>query len=127
MPDNPTLSRPPDGEPTGEPAASGMTRDVNDPTAAPNGALPGAGDTRPRAAGRYELLGEIARGGMGVIHRATDAAFGRDVAVKVLQERFAPTSGAATRFLGEGRITGQLQHPAIPPAHDLGTLPDGRP
>ena len=63
----------------------------------------------------------------GVIHRAIDTAFGREVAVKVLQERFAPTSAAATRFLGEARITGQLQHPAIPPAHDLGTLHDGRP
>src|SRR5262249_21018673 len=34
---------------------------------------------------------------------------------------------AARRFLDEARITGQLQHPAIPPVHHIGTLPDGRP
>jgi serine/threonine protein kinase len=81
----------------------------------------------PTAAGRYVLGDEIAHGGMGTVYRATDAAFGREVAIKVLQERFAPSSGTARRFADEARITGQLQHPGIPPAHDLGTLPDGRP
>jgi tetratricopeptide (TPR) repeat protein len=81
----------------------------------------------PTAAGRYVLGDEIAHGGMGTVYRATDAAFGREVAIKVLQERFAPDSGTARRFADEARITGQLQHPGIPPAHDLGTLPDGRP
>jgi formylglycine-generating enzyme required for sulfatase activity len=70
---------------------------------------------------------EIARGGMGAVYRATDTAFEREVAVKVLLDRFAPTSGTARRFHDEARITGQLQHPNIPAVHDLGTLPDGRP
>jgi serine/threonine protein kinase len=73
------------------------------------------------------LLDEIARGGMGVIYRATDHVLGREVAVKVLQEKYAPDSGAARRFADEARIAAQLQHPGIPPVHDLGTLPDGRP
>ena len=34
---------------------------------------------------------------------------------------------SARRFIDEARIAGQLQHPGIPPVHDLGTLPDGRP
>src|SRR5262245_31828325 len=76
---------------------------------------------------RYELGAEIARGGMGVVYRATDVAFGREVAVKVLLDKFGAGSGAARRFADEARITGQLQHPAIPPAHDFGSLPDGRP
>jgi formylglycine-generating enzyme required for sulfatase activity/tRNA A-37 threonylcarbamoyl transferase component Bud32 len=76
---------------------------------------------------RYELGEEIARGGMGVVYRAIDTAFVREVAVKVLQDKFGASSGAARRFADEARITGQLQHPAIPPAHDFGTLPDGRP
>src|SRR6516225_6619642 len=76
---------------------------------------------------RYQLLVEIARGGMGVIWRATDTALGREVAVKVLHEKFAPNSAAALRFAAEARITAQLQHPAIPPVHDCGSLPDGRP
>jgi tetratricopeptide (TPR) repeat protein len=73
------------------------------------------------------LAEEIARGGMGVIYRATDTVLGREVAVKVLSEKFGPDSGTARRFADEARITAQLQHPGIPPVHDLGTLPDGRP
>src|SRR5437016_4965335 len=76
---------------------------------------------------RYTLGDEIDRGGMGIIYRATDAVLGREVAVKVLHEKFTPASGAALRFAGEARITSQLQHPSIPPVHDLGTLADGRP
>jgi tetratricopeptide (TPR) repeat protein/tRNA A-37 threonylcarbamoyl transferase component Bud32 len=104
---------------------SGITA-ANDPAATlGEAALNGA--HAPPADGRYELGEEIARGGMGVVYRATDTTFGREVAVKVLHERFDPSSGVARRFADEARITGQLQHPAIPPAHDLGTLPDGRP
>src|SRR6516162_6771147 len=72
---------------------------------------------------RYTLGDEIDRGGMGIIYRATDTVLGREVAVKVLHEKFT----AASRFAGEARITSQLQHPSIPPVHDLGTLADGRP
>jgi len=82
---------------------------------------------RPDAPPGYELLEEIGSGGMGVVYRAFELAFGREVAIKVLHDRYAPASEAATRFLEEARITGQLQHPAIPPAHHVGTLPDGRP
>src|SRR5262245_7851942 len=76
---------------------------------------------------RYLLGEEIARGGMGVVHRATDAVLGREVAVKVLQEKYAGDLGTTQRFADEARITGQLQHPNIPAVHDLGVLPDGRP
>jgi len=77
--------------------------------------------------GRYELIEEVARGGMGVIYRATDSGLGREVAVKVLNERFAPESATARRFVVEARITGRLQHPGIPPVHDCGVLSNGRP
>ncbi len=76
---------------------------------------------------RYRLGVEIARGGMGIVCRATDTVLGREVAVKLLQKNYGPTSEAARRFADEARITARLQHPAIPPVHDLGTLPDGRP
>jgi tetratricopeptide (TPR) repeat protein len=75
----------------------------------------------------YELLDEVGRGGMGVVHRARDTALDRDVAVKLLSERYPADSPAALRFLGEARITGQLQHPGIPAVHQVGTLADGRP
>jgi hypothetical protein len=79
------------------------------------------------SAGRYQLLDEIAHGGMGVIWHATDTTLGREVAVKVLIGKFAPDSGVAHRFEAEARITAQLQHPAIPPVHDYGKLADDRP
>ena len=69
---------------------------------------------QPPAPPGFELLDEVGRGGMGVVYRARDRAFGREVAVKVLQERFPADGPAALRFLGEARITGQLQHPGIP-------------
>src|SRR5262249_32504799 len=70
------------------------------------------------------LIGE---GGMGVVYRARELAINRDVAVKFLQSRFSPESAVGRRFVEEARITGQLQHPGIPPVHQVGTLPDGRP
>jgi tetratricopeptide (TPR) repeat protein/tRNA A-37 threonylcarbamoyl transferase component Bud32 len=76
---------------------------------------------------RYTLRDEIARGGMGAIYRATDSVLGREVAVKVLQDRYTDQSTVARRFIDEALITGQLQHPGIPPVHDLGTSPEGRP
>ncbi len=75
----------------------------------------------------YDLLEEIGRGGMGVIYRARDKALKREVAIKVLQDRFAPDSSVGKRFLEEAQITGQLQHPGIPAIHQVGTLADGRP
>jgi serine/threonine protein kinase len=76
---------------------------------------------------RYRLLEELAQGGMGVVWRAADDVLGREVAVKLLHERFGADSSVAHRFADEARIAAQLQHPGIPPVHDLGSLPDGRP
>jgi CheY-like chemotaxis protein len=80
----------------------------------------------PPPANRFTLGGEIARGGMGEVYAARDHALGREVAVKVLAPRLVGTA-AGRRFHDEARITGQLQHPGVPPVYDLGTLPDGRP
>jgi tetratricopeptide (TPR) repeat protein len=108
------------------PAATNSIADLNATAGgtAPPTAVP---TPKPTNTDRYVLGDVIARGGMGVVYRATDTTLGREVAVKVLQDKFGPGSGAARRFADEARITGQLQHPAIPPVHDLGTLPDGRP
>ncbi len=75
----------------------------------------------------YELIAEIGRGGMGVVYRARDIALDRDVAVKLLSDRYPADSPAAQRFLSEARITGQLQHPGIPAVQQVGTLADGQP
>jgi serine/threonine-protein kinase len=75
---------------------------------------------------RYRVIGEIARGGMGVVLWAHDTAFDRPLAIKLLLDH-GDRAEAERRFLAEARITGQLQHPGIPPAHEVGRLPDGRP
>jgi tetratricopeptide (TPR) repeat protein len=75
----------------------------------------------------YEILYEIGQGGMGVVYHARDCALNRPVALKFLQKRYANDPAAAARFHYEAQITGQLQHPGIPPVHQVGTLPDGQP
>ncbi|QDU19995.1 protein kinase domain-containing protein [Urbifossiella limnaea] len=74
----------------------------------------------------YAVTGEIARGGMGRVLAATDLAFGREVAVKVLLPGHE-AGEEAERFVREARITGRLAHPGIPPAYELGTLADCSP
>jgi serine/threonine protein kinase len=74
---------------------------------------------------RYRLVGEIGRGGMGVVYEADDLPLARRVAVKVLAtELVAP--GDAERLEREARIIARLEHPGIVPVHDVGTLADGR-
>jgi WD40 repeat protein/serine/threonine protein kinase len=81
----------------------------------------------PARAGRFQLGQELARGGMGVVYRARDESLGRNVAVKVLHERYLVDSLVGQRFLDEARITAQLQHPCIPPVFEVGRLTDERP
>lgn len=75
----------------------------------------------------YQLLEEVGRGGMGIVYRARDASLDRELALKFLQKRYTIHSTTAARFLEEARITAQLQHPGIPPIHQIGRLPDDRP
>ncbi len=77
-------------------------------------------------AGRYHLLGEIARGGMGVVLKGRDEDLGRDLAVKVLLEKHRRNPELVRRFVEEAQIGGQLQHPGIVPVYELGQLPDQR-
>jgi len=79
------------------------------------------------AAGRYQVLGEVARGGMGIVLKARDADLGRDLALKVLLDRHRGDQDMVRRFVEEAQIGGQLQHPGIVPVHELGTLADLRP
>jgi serine/threonine-protein kinase len=76
---------------------------------------------------RLQLLGEVARGGMGVIIKGRDSDLGRDLAVKVLLEQHRENPDLIRRFVEEAQIAGQLQHPGVVPVYELGTLDDRRP
>src|SRR5262245_53723616 len=121
----PTRERSPHSVPTADADTPAETRSVGEPTHGPPGSPDGV--AMPAAPPGYELLGEVGSGGMGIVFRARDTRLNRDVAVKVLQDKYAPGSMAARRFTEEAQITGQLQHPGIPPVHEVGTLSDGRP
>jgi serine/threonine protein kinase len=104
------------------PASFPVTTEVNAPAAEPRGEL-----SLPTQIGRFRLLAEIARGGMGAVLRAHDPAIGRDVALKVILPEHQNDPRIMHFFLAEARLAGQLEHPGIAPVYDLGTLPDGRP
>ena len=79
----------------------------------------------PALPARYELLGEIARGGMGRVLRVRDTNLPRELAVKVLLNR--ADGELVARFEREAELHGSLLHPGIPPLIERGTLPDGSP
>ncbi len=76
---------------------------------------------------RLFIRGEIARGGMGIVLLGHDTELGRDIAVKVLQDKHRDHPAMVDRFVAEARIAGQLQHPGVVPVHELGMLADRRP
>jgi tetratricopeptide (TPR) repeat protein/tRNA A-37 threonylcarbamoyl transferase component Bud32 len=81
----------------------------------------------PEQAGVCRVVGEIARGGMGMILKGHDQRLGRDLAVKVLRDEYRDRPEVVRRFLEEAQVSGQLQHPGIVPVHEVGQFDDGRP
>jgi serine/threonine protein kinase len=81
----------------------------------------------PKGRSTYQLLGEIARGGMGVVLKGHDTDLGRDVAMKVLHRDLSDRPEVIQRFVEEAQIGGQLQHPGIVPVYELGLMADERP
>ena len=75
-------------------------------------------------AGRYEILGELGRGAMGVVYRATDPVIGRPVAVKTIRLSEEGTGltrpELLSRFQTEARAAGLLTHPNIVVVYDAG-------
>jgi serine/threonine protein kinase len=75
-------------------------------------------------AGRYEIIGELGRGAMGVVYKATDPVIGRTVAVKTIKLSEEGTGLSRpellTRFQTEARAAGLLTHPNIVVVFDAG-------
>jgi eukaryotic-like serine/threonine-protein kinase len=70
--------------------------------------------------GPYEMLSPLGAGGMGEVFRARDTRLGRDVAIKILPERFADNAQALARFEHEARAVAALSHPNVLAIHDFG-------
>jgi len=66
----------------------------------------------------YRLDALIARGGMGVVYRATHLGLERQVALKVIARELADREGFRDRFLRESRLAASLDHPAVVPVFD---------
>ncbi|MHC5082273.1 MAG: serine/threonine-protein kinase, partial [Planctomycetota bacterium] len=73
--------------------------------------------------GPYEILGEIGRGGMGIVYKAFHPALKRTVALKVLIAGEDASEEAIRRFHREAEAVAKLgHHPNIVPVHDIGVV-----
>jgi eukaryotic-like serine/threonine-protein kinase len=70
--------------------------------------------------GRYEILGKLGEGAMGVVYRARDSAIGRVVALKMLSAELGAEDELHARFRREAEAIGRLSHPNIVTVYDLG-------
>jgi len=69
--------------------------------------------------GSYEISSSLGAGGMGEVYRARDSKLGRDVALKILPEKFARDSDRMARFQREAKVLASLNHPNIATIHGL--------
>jgi serine/threonine-protein kinase len=107
--DTPTLSRP---ESSGSAAAAAP---APAPAAAHGRFVPGT-----VLAGRYRIVAQVGRGGMGEVYRADDLRLGQTVALKFLPEFLTGNPAAVERMQREVRLARQVSHPHVCRVFDLG-------
>jgi hypothetical protein len=97
------------------------------PARSSTGSVAGRADA-PVAVGsaRFTTSRIIGEGGMGRVTEALDKQFSRAVAIKQLRPDRA-SQPAHDRFALEALVTGNLEHPGVPPVYERGTMPDGAP
>jgi serine/threonine protein kinase/peroxiredoxin len=118
-------SPPPTLGDTDRPAPVPVSTDRTSPEAS-NGDGTTAGDIpRPSVLG-YEILGELGRGGMGVVYKARQLRLNRPVALKMILAGAHAGSKEHERFRSEAEAVARLQHPNIVQIHEIGES-EGRP
>ena len=85
--------------------------------------------TTPEKLGRYEILGELGKGAMGIVYLARDPLIGRQLALKTFRLGYSAGDQELeqfrTRFLREAQSAGILSHPNIVTIHDVAVDPGG--
>ncbi|MFK7898309.1 MAG: protein kinase [Myxococcota bacterium] len=101
------------------PTATAAPAETPAAAAAPVTAPPSAGP------GRYRVVGELGRGGMGIVYKAQDTVLDRLVAFKVLPQALIENEQAVQNFMREAQAAAKLNHPNIVTVYDTGEQ-DGR-
>ncbi|HEV7500460.1 MAG TPA: protein kinase, partial [Vicinamibacteria bacterium] len=81
----------------------------------------------PTRVGKYEILGRLGSGAMGVVYHARDPLLERDVALKVMLPQIARDPEQKHRFEREARAVARMMHPNVVTVFDLGYHADGSP
>jgi serine/threonine protein kinase len=75
-----------------------------------------------RMIGSYKVLSLLGSGGMGQVYRARDTKLRRDVAIKILPEKFSANWQWVKRFEREARTASALSHPSVVTIHEIGQI-----
>ena len=69
--------------------------------------------------GRYQIVEELGRGGMGIVYKGHDPVLERPVAIKILSQQLVQNSEAKDRFIREAQAAARLNHPNITGIYDI--------
>lgn len=110
-------SKPTPGSPLGE---TTVYQQDTPSSAAPPAAALNAADWIGKKIGKYQITGFLGQGGMGLVLKGHDPLIQRDVAIKLLAQHLAADQVSLSRFLGEARSAGKLNHANVCAIYEIG-------